>query len=223
MSKPTPTADPSPGYLDLGNGAGLWLYGDLLGPQAEVLFHELERSLPWQQPRLTLYGRQHPIPRLQCWMGDPEAEYRYSGLPLSPVPWHPGVQRICARVEALSGRVFNSSLVNLYRDGTDRMGWHSDNEPELGPAPWIASYSLGASRRFSLRRRGTTRTAHQLELAHDQLLLMSPAVQRDWQHALPATKRVKMPRINLTFRLVQPAAGTRLASGRGCSTPKPCT
>src|SRR5690606_14297681 len=103
-------------------------------------------------------------------------------------------------VTALCGHSFNAVLINQYRDGNDRMGWHSDDEPELGVQPWIASYNLGAKRAFAFRRRGQTRTGHTLELAHDQLLLMSPGVQHGWQHAVPVRQRIHDRRINLPFR-----------------------
>lgn len=181
----------------------LWLWHDLMGSASAALLTSLVDDLPWQQPRIRLFGRTHPIPRLQCWMGDPEAHYRYSGLDLIPLPWHEGVHTVRKRIETVTGQAFNSVLLNLYRDGEDRMGWHSDDEAELGDEPWVASYSLGAARRFAFRRRGGTRTAHVLELAHDTLLLMGPEVQRNWQHALPVMKRVRTPRINMTFRWVQ--------------------
>lgn len=187
-----------------GDSARLWLWPKLLGASATNLMAALLVDLPWQQPSLKLFGRCHPIPRLQCWMGDPDTHYRYSGLDLAPLPWLDGVRTVRDRAEAVTGQRFNSVLINLYRDGADRMGWHSDNEPELGPEPWVASWSMGATRRFSFRRRGETRTAHSLALVHDDLLLMGPEVQHRWQHAVPVMKRVTEPRINMTFRHIRP-------------------
>ena len=151
---------------------------------------------------MRLYGREHPIPRLQCWMGDAHATYRYSGLLLKPVPWHEDVLALRDYIASLCGHSFNAVLINLYRNGNDRRGWHSDDEEELGARPWIASYNLGATRDFTFRRRGQTRIAQSLALGHDELLLMSPEVQHGWQHALPACLRVHAPRINLTFRRI---------------------
>lgn len=187
-----------------GSGDRLWLWPTLMGPAADDLLEVLTADLPWQQPTVHLFGRHHPIPRLQCWMGDPEARYRYSGLSLVPVTWHPRVAQLRARVEAVTGRPFNGVLLNLYRHGDDRMGWHADDEPELGPAPWVASYSLGAERRLAFRPRGASRTAGAVALPHDSLLLMAPEVQHHWQHAVPATRRVAAPRLSMTFRLIQP-------------------
>lgn len=180
----------------------LWLWHDLMGSASADLLDILVAGVPWQRPEIRLFGRTHPIPRLQCWMGDPEARYRYAGLDLTPQPWHDEILALRRGIEAITGQTFNSVLLNLYRNGEDRMGWHSDDERELGDEPWVASYSLGAMRRFAFRRRGATRTAHVLELAHDSLLLMGPEVQRRWQHALPVMKRVQKPRINMTFRCV---------------------
>jgi len=140
-------------------------------------------------------------------MGDDGADYRYSGLQLRPAPWHPAVRELKGKVEAVCGKRFNSVLLNLYRDGQDAMGWHSDDEPELGTAPWIASYSLGSGRRFCLRSRDGQKRRHELTLEHDQLLLMSPQVQHGWQHSLPRSRRVHDWRINLTFRLAGIGAG----------------
>ena len=168
------------------------------------LLDELVCAVRWQQPAVTLYGRRHRLPRLQCWMGDAGAQYKYSGLQLQPDDWLPCVARIREAVETLSGHHFNAVLINLYRNGEDRMGWHSDDEPELGPEPWLASYNLGASRELLFREKGHTRQRYSLTLAHNQLLLMNPVVQKRWQHSLPVRRRVTEPRINLTFRRVSP-------------------
>lgn len=172
--------------------------------EADTWFRRLYRELPWHQPQVKLYGRRHAVPRLQSWHGDAEAEYRYSGLLLRPRPWHPLLAALRERVEAACGERFNSVLVNLYRTGDDTMGWHSDDEPELGPAPRVASVSLGASRDFALRGRGGTRMAAKLTLAHNELLLMEPGLQSRWQHSLPRRARVREPRLNFTFRWVRP-------------------
>lgn len=172
--------------------------------RAGECFQRLCAELPWEQPAVEVYGRHHPVPRLQSWHGDPEAEYRYSGLTLSPEPWHPLLADVRARIEQVSDIRFNSVLANLYRDGRDSMGWHADDEPELGPEPRVASLSLGAERDFALRRKGETRMAFKWPLAHNELWLMEPELQHHWQHSLPRRKRVEQARLNLTFRWVQP-------------------
>lgn len=185
----------------------LWRWPRLLGEQmARELTRELLDTLPWERPRVRVFGRDHPVPRRQSWHGNPGTRYRYSGLALEPRPWTPALALIRDRVGERCGMDFNSVLVNHYRDGNDRMGWHADNEPELGPEPWVASFSLGACRRFAFRRRGESRTLITLELEHDDLLLMAPEVQHHYQHGLPVMRRVHDSRINLTFRRVVPPA-----------------
>lgn len=156
----------------------------------------------WRQEQIQLFGRSIPQPRLTAWYGDRGASYRYSGLALEPLPWTPLLAGIRARTEAAAGRPFNSVLLNLYRTGSDSVSWHADDEPELGTDPVIASLSLGAVRRFQLKRRdGTAR--HALDLPDRSLLLMGPGVQREWLHAVPKQPKVEQPRVNLTFRAIQ--------------------
>jgi len=173
--------------------------------QADVLFAALRDEIPWTTHRLRLFGREVEAPRLSCWIGDAGASYLYSGTRFVPAPWTPAVARVRDQLAARFGLAFNSVLANLYRDGRDTVGWHSDDEPELGPAPTIASASFGATRTFVLRSRATRRAALSLELAHGSLLVMAGATQRLYQHALPRRRRVDAPRINLTFRWITPA------------------
>ena len=189
--------------LTLSADLALELWQPLFEPaEADALLTALLDGLPWQQPRLRLYGREHPIPRLQSWHGDPDAHYRYSGLPMTPLPWTPALTRIREHLSELTGHRFNSVLANLYRDGRDSMGWHADDEPELGPTPWVASVSFGVTRDFSLRRKGQTRTHSRIPLVHNSLLLMPPEMQAHWQHALPKRAKVDGARVNLTFRKI---------------------
>ncbi|MFE8071908.1 alpha-ketoglutarate-dependent dioxygenase AlkB [Marinobacteraceae bacterium S3BR75-40.1] len=171
--------------------------------EADALLTHCLETLPWRQESIQLFGRRRPVPRLQCWMGDPEAHYRYSGLDLTPLPWTPALAKLRDRVAEQCGQPFNSVLCNLYRDGQDSMGWHSDDEPELGAAPLIASVSLGAERRFQFRPRSTKRGPINVPLPHNSLLIMPPGLQTDWQHGLPKTRKPVGPRINFTFRRVQ--------------------
>jgi alkylated DNA repair dioxygenase AlkB len=129
-----------------------------------------------------------------------EAAYAYSGLVNEPKPWPPALAALRDRLVAECGVGYNSCLANLYRDGSDSMAYHSDDEPELGPRPTIASVSLGARRRFSLRHRAT-RERWSLELGEGDLLLMSAESQSDYAHAVPKTSKAVCPRLNLTFRL----------------------
>lgn len=189
--------------MNLGGGALLHHWRPLLHDASGALLHALINEIAWQQPTVKVFGASHRIPRLQCWMGDPQAHYRYSGLPMKSTPWLPKVVGLKQVVERTCGHRFNAVLINYYRDGSDHMGWHSDDEPELGVAPWVASYNLGESRDFSLRRKGESKTALKLPLMHDQLMLMNPAVQHGWQHSVPARRRANGERVNMTFRTIQ--------------------
>lgn len=172
-----------------------------LSPEtAEQYFHTLSNELEWRQDQIKMFGKQVAIPRLQTFMGNPGIRYRYSGLTLTASGWHPVVKKIKELAEAASNTEFNAVLINLYRDGQDSMGWHKDNEPELGPEPTIASVSLGATRRFLLR--AADKTQHELLLNSGSLLLMGPELQKHWQHSIPKTRKQVSPRINLTFRKI---------------------
>ena len=166
---------------------------------ARALFATLREGLPWERHRITVYGRTLDAPRLSCWIGD--AAYTYSGTRFEPHPWPAALAPVRERLEAEFDAGFNSVLANLYRDGNDRLGFHRDSEPELGPEPLIASISLGATRRFRLRER-KGRASFGIDLEHGSLLVMAGATQRHWLHAVPPTARVVGPRINLTFRRV---------------------
>ena len=170
-------------------------------PTAYGLFTRLLEQVGWAAREIVLFGKPVMQPRRMAWAADPGVRYQYSGLALEPAPWHPAVDRLRHMLVEDTGHAFNSVLMNLYRDGADSMGWHADNEPELGRAPVVASISLGAVRRFRLRHR-TSRESRGIDLAAGSLLLMSGRSQLDWQHALPKTRRPVGPRINLTFRVV---------------------
>lgn len=161
-------------------------------------------ELPWQQPTIRMHGKLIPIPRLQVWMGDDKTDYRYSGKIFSPEPWHPIIFAIKQKIESLTSCKYNSVLCNLYRNGQDSVSWHADDEPELCKETPIASFSLGALRRFDLKHKvkPALEKVH-IPLEHNTLLVMSPEIQNHWQHQLPKTKKVLEPRINLTFRKVR--------------------
>ncbi|WP_237440354.1 alpha-ketoglutarate-dependent dioxygenase AlkB [Alcanivorax sp. DP30] len=169
----------------------------------ENLYRELENALAWRQPVVRVFGRDHLTPRLTTWEGEQGVSYRYSGLTETAAGWPLVLRPVLEQVEAVTGHRFNSVLGNLYRDGSDSMGYHSDDETELGPQPWIASLSLGASRDFVFRRRsGSRHQCASISLEDNTLLLMSPGVQAHFQHALPRRARVTEGRINLTFRYI---------------------
>lgn len=178
----------------------------LSASEAAVLMRELLGDVRWRQEHLRIAGREIPFPRLTAWYGDPRAVYTYSGIENRPLAWTPSLARLRDRLRATVGAGFNSVLLNLYRTGSDSMGWHADDEPELGPRPVIASVSLGAPRRFELRSRETGET-RRVVLEHGSLLVMSGATQDRWKHQVPKEPTVRAPRVNLTFRTVA-LAGT---------------
>lgn len=159
------------------------------------------QEINWQQDQLTMYGKQVNIPRLQAWYGNPEHEYTYSGLTLTPLLLTPTLITLKEKVEGFINFSFNSLLANLYRNGNDSVSWHSDDEPELGRMPTIASLSFGDTRNFQLKHK-TTGDKLNIDLTSGSLLLMAGPTQHFWSHCVPKTKRVKSPRINLTFRQI---------------------
>jgi alkylated DNA repair dioxygenase AlkB len=189
--------------IDLAGAALAFDDGWMATSEADALFAGLRHAIPWEVHRIRLFGRNVDSPRLSCWIGDPGTGYTYSGAHFDPNPWPIALRAIRARLAGELCIDFNSVLANLYRDGRDSMGWHSDDEPELGAQPVIASLSLGATRRFVLKHRSDPPRKFALELPHGSLLLMRGATQANYRHALPRTSRQIGPRINLTFRQIQ--------------------
>jgi len=169
---------------------------------AQALFANLHATIRWETHRIRLFGREVDSPRLSCWIGDPDAAYTYSRTRFEPRPWPGALVPIRRRLRSETGVDFNSVLANLYRDGQDAMGWHSDSEPELGAQPVIASLSLGAARRFVLKHVDDPARKLALELEAGSLLLMRGDTQRCYRHALPRTAKPVGARINLTFRKI---------------------
>ncbi len=165
-------------------------------PNAEVLAR-LVAETDWRQETIVVYGKRHLQPRLSAWHG--EKGYRYSGLQLAPLPLTPLLDTIRHAVEGATGRRYNSVLLNYYRDGRDSMGMHSDDEPELGREPAIASLSFGATRTFILRHKATKETL-KLPLSDGSLLFMAGSLQAHWLHGINKSSRPLGPRLNLTFR-----------------------
>ncbi|OUJ73417.1 alpha-ketoglutarate-dependent dioxygenase AlkB family protein [Hymenobacter crusticola] len=179
---------------------------EFLSPaESRSLLTELTETIPWRQEPIKLFGKEVMQPRLTSWHGDPAARYQYSRLALTPQAWTPALLRLREQAQAAAGCNFNSVLLNLYRYGQDSMGWHADDEPELGLAPVIASISLGATRNFRLKPRDPRHTNHSavtLALTNGSLLLMQGTTQQHWLHAIPKTAVSVAPRLNLTFRRV---------------------
>lgn len=184
-------------------GAEVIYYPNWLGSSlADKYLAHLRAQLPWRQDTITLYGREHLLPRLQSWHGDPDCRYRYSGIDLQPAPWEPVLLALKQRCSQTTTVDFNSVLANWYRGGADSMGMHADDEPELGVNPTIASVSLGQPRPFVFRHR-VTKARYTQVLDHGSLLVMAGATQQMYLHGIAKTARPISDRINLTFRHIR--------------------
>ncbi len=183
---------------------GFFYFSNFLNkPEADVLLQVFLEELNWQQSPILMFGKMVMQPRLTAWYGDPEKAYTYSGVRNEPLPWHPDLLILRELLMIKTKRNFNSVLANRYRTGEDSMGWHSDDEKELGVNPVIASISLGEERMFHIRKKNTSGDALKLKLEHGSLLLMKDNSQDNYQHALPKTKIRCNERINLTFRTIK--------------------
>ncbi len=171
--------------------------------KANFLFQELKKYIKWRQYHINLFGKTHLQPRLTAWYGDQGKTYTYSGITLYAHDWIKPLLMIKEKIEPITNVNFNSVLLNLYRDGKDGMGWHSDNEKELGKQPIIASVSFGGERRFLLKPRDKKdATREEIILTHGSLLIMAGETQEYWLHQIPKTSKSVAPRINLTFRVI---------------------
>ncbi|MCI0505952.1 MAG: alpha-ketoglutarate-dependent dioxygenase AlkB [Gammaproteobacteria bacterium] len=179
------------------------LYPDFLPKHdADRLYEFFLDELAWSAEYIHMFGKTTLAPRLVCWYGDQEASYNYSGVDHTPLPWTESLARLKTKVAVSTQQPFNSVLGNLYRNQNDSMGWHSDDEMELGEDPFIASISLGEARKFKARHKSTGEQV-EVTLPHGSMLTMSGPFQRYWQHCVPKTRKPKTQRINLTFRYIK--------------------
>lgn len=194
----------NPKTYNMPNGDVL-LFGHLFDDaEADGLYQRLQTDIRWQRDKIEICGRSIELPRLTAWYGNPDKSYTYSGIQMRPHAWTPDLLRIKKRVEEVAEFEFSSVLLNLYRTGRDSVGWHSDNERELGRNPVIGSVSLGETRLFQMRHlRRKELPMVEIPLSHGSFLLMKGATQRYWQHQIPKTTRTVEPRINLTFRVIR--------------------
>lgn len=176
--------------------------------EATVLFNQLHHGLDWQCDQIFMFGKRILMKRKFVWIGDPGCTYRYAGIERAPNPWTSELLVIKKVMEHVANHSFNACLLNLYHNGDEGMGWHSDDEKELNCQAPIASLSLGATRKFAFRHKAD-KTTISLNLEHGSALIMYPPTQTYWSHSLLKTKRPVGPRINLTFRSVVPAPGNR--------------
>ncbi|TDO98721.1 alpha-ketoglutarate-dependent dioxygenase AlkB family protein [Marinomonas balearica] len=165
-------------------------------------FQLLRQKIDWQQESLTMFGKDILVPRLVSFIADAGLQYTYSGKTHSGYGWPDWMKVFKLQAELLTGQTYNSVLANLYRHGEDYMGWHSDNERELGPAPVVVTYSVGATRDFLFRLKRDHKTKTSIKLENESWLIMSASAQVLWQHSLPVRKKVTEERISLTFRQI---------------------
>ena len=170
--------------------------------EADRLLEQLIATTAWRQDSMKMFGELKPLPRLTAWYGDPGARYVYSGIVNEPLPWTAALAEVKDAAEAASGVAFHGVLLNRYRTGRDRMGWHADDEPEFGDEPVIASVSFGGGRTFQLKHTRRKELKGSVELTHGSLLVMRGGTQANWLHQVPKTAKPVGERLNLTFRRI---------------------
>lgn len=173
-----------------------------LNLDTEFIYQDILSKASWRDDKIKIFGKEHSQPRKVAWYSEQEISYTYSGIRLTSSGIPPFLKEIKDKVEAACLHDFNSVLINYYRDGHDYMGWHSDDEKELGEKPVIASLSFGHARDFILRQKENHHNKIKLSLGDGELLIMKGSCQENWQHALPKRLRVSEGRINLTFRKI---------------------
>ena len=171
--------------------------------ESDLYLELLLQETPWKHEPIKIFGKQILQPRLTAWIGDAGLDYSYSGIKMRPSPWTLTLRRIKEKVEIQTGLNFNSALLNQYRNENDSVGWHSDNEKELGINPIIASVSLGETREFQFKHRNDKNLKASVLLQHGSLLLMQGEIQHHWIHAIPKRRRSMQARINITFRQIK--------------------
>lgn len=189
--------------FDLPNAAIVYYPNFIDLDQSSLFFNRLLQEVPWQQDEIIVYGKNHQQPRLTALYGNEGKPYAYSNIIMHPHPWNSLLTYIKEEVEKICETQFTTVLLNLYRDGKDSNGWHSDNEKELGRNPIIASLSLGAERMFHLKHNQQTELRQRITLQNGSLLVMKGETQHFWKHQIPKTEKEIGKRINLTFRIIK--------------------
>lgn len=184
-------------------GANVVLYRHVKFAQSDIsILRRLVDDTPWRQESVTVWGKRHLQPRLVAWFGDEGRSYSYSGIHLEPLPWTALLLELREKVQELSSNTFNSVLLNYYRDGSDSMGFHSDDERELGNRPTIASLSFGSERTFTMKSVAGSSPDIKIRLPSSSLLLMKDDTQKNWKHGIQKSSTPMGPRVNLTFRQI---------------------
>ena len=178
-------------------------YGKILpSEEANQYFDLLMQDILWEKDEVIIFGKHITTKRKVAWYGDSEYVYTYSNTTKRASVWTKELSELKQIVEEYVEIKFNSCLLNLYHNGDEGMGWHSDDEESLGKNNTIASLSFGAERKFSFKHKQTKQTIS-LVLEHGSLLIMKDATQSNWLHSLPKSKNITQPRINLTFRIIR--------------------
>ena len=190
--------------ISLQDGEILFMRNFFTPTEAKNYFELLQNNINWKQEEVKFYGKTFPVPRKTAWYGYEGFNYSYSGITCFPEIWTNELLEIKKEIEKfIPDEDFTSVLLNLYNNGNDKMGWHADDEKELGINPTIASVSLGETRRFDIKHKQNPELHYKFELTSGSLLIMRGALQHHWVHQIPAQKKVKEPRINLTFRTIK--------------------
>lgn len=188
--------------IEIRNGSYLYIENFFTRSEADYFLNDFINNIVWEQQSMNMYGKLIPFPRLTTWYGDNDKPYSFSGITLKPHPWNESLLKIKQKIEPLSGVVFNSVLLNRYRNGNDSISWHTDAEKELGINPVIASVNFGEERVFQLKHIETGERIDIL-LKHGSLLIMMGELQHYWKHQVPKSKKLMKERINLTFRVIK--------------------
>jgi alkylated DNA repair dioxygenase AlkB len=190
--------------ISLQDGEILFMRNFFTPTESKNYFELLQNTINWKQEEVKFYGKTFPVPRKTAWYGYEGFNYSYSGITCFPEIWTKELLEIKKEIEKfIPDEDFTSVLLNLYNNGNDKMGWHADDEKELGINPTIVSVSLGETRRFDIKHKQNPELHYKFELTSGSLLIMRGALQHHWVHQIPAQKKVKEPRINLTFRTIK--------------------
>ena len=171
--------------------------------ESDRFFDELKNTIEWKQEPITIFGKKVMQPRLTAWYSDEDRQYSYSGITMRGYKWNKCLLEIKERIEKESSVIFNGALLNYYRDEKDSMGWHKDDEKELGENPVIGSVSFGATRTFKFQNIQNKNLQTSIELTHGSFLIMSGLTQHCWKHCIPKRSGSIGPRINITFRVIK--------------------
>jgi alkylated DNA repair dioxygenase AlkB len=187
---------------EIPNGEYLFIENYFSSSKSKYYFETFLRDIEWKQEKMNMYGKELPFPRLTSWYGDRDKPYTFSGITLQPNEWIKPLLEIKECIESETATIFNSVLLNRYRNGNDSISWHTDAEKELGLNPIIASVNFGTTRKFQMKHINTNEKI-EIELTNGSLLIMQGQLQHYWKHQVPKTKKIVKERINLTFRTIK--------------------